>query len=34
VTLSDLLSSLAMWARAAGRALLAPSHWHRARPPA
>jgi cellulose synthase/poly-beta-1,6-N-acetylglucosamine synthase-like glycosyltransferase len=34
VTLSDLLSSLAMWARAAGRALLAPSRWHRARPPA
>ena len=34
VTFSDLLSSLAMWARAAGRALLAPSRWHRARPPA
>ena len=34
VTLADLLSSLAMWARAAGRALLAPSRWHRARPPA
>jgi hypothetical protein len=34
VTLSDLSSSLAMWARAAGRALLAPSRWHRARPPA
>src|ERR1019366_691460 len=34
VTLSDLFSSLAMWARAAGRALLAPSRWHRARPPA
>ncbi len=34
VTLADLLSSLSMWARAAGRALLAPSHWHRARPPA
>jgi cellulose synthase/poly-beta-1,6-N-acetylglucosamine synthase-like glycosyltransferase len=34
VTLSDLLSSLAMWVRAAGRAMLAPSRWHRARPPA
>jgi len=34
VTLSDLLFSLAMWARAASRALLAPSRWHRARPPA
>jgi hypothetical protein len=34
VTLADFLSSLAMWARAAGRALLAPSRWHRARPPA
>jgi hypothetical protein len=34
VTFSDLLSSLAMWARAAGRGLLAPSRWHRARPPA
>jgi Glycosyl transferase family group 2 len=34
VTLSDLFSSLSMWASAAGRALLAPSRWHRARPPA
>ncbi|MFI5119446.1 MAG: glycosyltransferase family 2 protein [Thermoanaerobaculia bacterium] len=34
VTLADLLSSLSMWVRAAGRALLAPSQWHRARPPA
>jgi hypothetical protein len=34
VTLTDLLSSLSMWTRAAGRALLAPSRWHRARPPA
>jgi hypothetical protein len=34
VTLSDLFSSLAMWARAAGRALVAPSRWHRARRPA
>ena len=34
VTLADLFSSLSMWARAAGRALLAPSRWHRARPPA
>ncbi len=34
VTLSDLFSSLAMWARAAGRALVVPSRWHRARPPA
>jgi cellulose synthase/poly-beta-1,6-N-acetylglucosamine synthase-like glycosyltransferase len=34
VTLADLFSSLWMWARAAGRALLAPSRWHRARPPA
>ncbi len=34
VTLADLLSSLSMWARAAGRGLLAPSAWHRARPSA
>ncbi len=34
VTLADLLSSLSVWARAAGGALLAPSRWHRARPPA
>jgi cellulose synthase/poly-beta-1,6-N-acetylglucosamine synthase-like glycosyltransferase len=34
VTLADLYSSLSMWARAAGLALLAPSRWHRARPPA
>ncbi len=34
VTSADLFSSLAMWARAAGRGLLAPSRWHRARPPA
>ena len=34
VTSADLLSSLSMWAYAAGRALLAPSRWHRARPPA
>jgi cellulose synthase/poly-beta-1,6-N-acetylglucosamine synthase-like glycosyltransferase len=33
VTLADLLSSLSVWARAVGRALLAPSRWHRARPP-
>jgi hypothetical protein len=32
VTLADLLSSLSVWARAVGRALLAPSRWHRARP--
>lgn len=32
VSPSDLLSSLAMWARATGRALVAPSRWHRARP--
>ena len=34
VTFADLLSSLSVWARAAGLALLAPSRWHRARPPA
>jgi cellulose synthase/poly-beta-1,6-N-acetylglucosamine synthase-like glycosyltransferase len=34
VTLGDLVSSLSMWARAAGLAFLAPSRWHRARPPA
>jgi cellulose synthase/poly-beta-1,6-N-acetylglucosamine synthase-like glycosyltransferase len=33
VTLSDMSASLAMWARAAGRGLVAPSRWHRARPP-
>ncbi|HSB64586.1 MAG TPA: glycosyltransferase family 2 protein [Thermoanaerobaculia bacterium] len=34
VSVADLLASLSMWVRAAGRALLAPSRWHRARPPA
>jgi cellulose synthase/poly-beta-1,6-N-acetylglucosamine synthase-like glycosyltransferase len=34
VTLGDLYSSFSMWACAAGLALLAPSRWHRARPPA
>jgi Glycosyl transferase family group 2 len=34
VTLADLSSSLAMWTRAVGRALVSPSRWHRARPPA
>ena len=34
VTPGDLLSSLSMWAHAAGRGLLAPSRWHRARPSA
>jgi cellulose synthase/poly-beta-1,6-N-acetylglucosamine synthase-like glycosyltransferase len=34
VSAADLVESLFMWARAAGRALLAPSRWHRARPPA
>ena len=34
VTLGDLYSSFLMWACAAGLALLAPSGWHRARPPA
>jgi hypothetical protein len=34
VSVRDASSSLWMWTRAAGRALLAPSRWHRARPPA
>jgi hypothetical protein len=34
VSFADLGASLSMWTRAAGRALLAPSRWHRARPPA
>ena len=34
VSVLDAASSLSMWAHAAGRALLAPSRWHRARPPA
>jgi len=34
VTLADVFSSLSMWVRAVGHALLAPSRWHRARPPA
>lgn len=33
VSFADLAASLSMWVRAAGRGLLAPSHWHRARPP-
>ena len=34
VAFTDLAASFSMWARAASRALLAPSRWHRARPPA
>jgi len=34
VTFADVHSSLSMWTRAVGHALLAPSRWHRARPPA
>jgi cellulose synthase/poly-beta-1,6-N-acetylglucosamine synthase-like glycosyltransferase len=34
VSFADLAASISMWTRAAGGALLAPSRWHRARPPA
>ncbi len=34
VAFADFAASFSMWTRAAARALLAPSRWHRARPPA